>query len=209
MSFVVKKNGLNEFFTLDTVITLDPSWDDSVLYYNGPYPAQGVRYHDYAVCIWPIKDGYARFLGKNGNWGYIHEITLEPFWLDTSVMYAEDSCCGLARIQYADGTYNYLNRSLKCLSKEYFIKASIFKDGYAIVSDDICNDYQIDVNGNVTDRDKERYNEAYEEVLEEKRQIEEEQQNRREKTRYSVYDPESEVMSALSGCGGNPEDFGF
>ena len=201
MCFIVKKNKHNEFFTLDGILEEENSG-----FYNGTIFSQGVHFQEYAICIWPIKDGYARFIGKNGNWGFLHGISLEPFWLDSQVLYAEDFNCGLARIQYVDGTYNYLNNKLQCLNEVNFIKASDFKDGKALVSDCFCDDFQIDVNGEVVEEDKKRHHKGYINFLRDE-WVDENEERKKETRR--VIDPESAVMSALIGMGGNPEDFGF
>lgn len=202
MSFVIKKNKSNEFFLIKSFLSLSPDWDDSEFFDIDNISSDYKTKIDYAICVWPLSDGYARFLGKNGNWGFLHEYTLEPFFLDSDVLYADDFSCGLAKIQFADETFNYLNSRLKLLCEHNFEKASTFVGGYAIVSDSICRNYKIDINGNIAEIDKSRYKIALD-MFKSNNDEEINVINRKS------FDPESRIMNALSGNGPDPEDYGF
>ena len=206
----------------------DNALENSNLYldiYNG-YPTHPKVYHDNVVCIWPFSNGYARVIGKDGRWGYLSQEDNIIRWLvfnikyicdlkgkitgvdlKDSVLYADDFKCERARVQLDDErkSFMYLGLCLDDCFGKTFKEASEFKNGYAIVSDEYCDNYTIDVFGEIIDADKKRYEDCRTEIEE----LEEQKKRMRGRKRFGIYDPESEIMRSLSGHGSDPELFGF
>ena len=160
-----------------------------------------------ALCIWPFSDGYARIIGKNGKWGYISYENNHIKWLDDTVLYADDFNCERARIRLNDSNNSYMFLGLcleDCFNKK-FEKATEFKDGFAIVSDYFCDDYRIDVFGNIAEEDKKRYVVKKQEVIKSTYYP----FRKGDKRRSVTYDYENEIMDSLSGYGADPDVFGF
>lgn len=190
------------------------------------YPSQSKVYHDNAACIWPFYNGYARVIGKDGKWGFLSQEDNEIKWItdnisefcystrisfykdDSIVLYVDDFKCERARVQLNDenNSYMFLGLDLDVCFAKTFNYASEFKDGYAMVSDNYCDNYKIDVFGEIIDADKERYEKCMLRVLEEGKGEFELARSRR---RNGYYDPESVIMRSLSGHGCDPELFGF
>ena len=203
MRYLVKKNKNNEFFTVQDVYTIIPGWKEPDYFGDIDSLFPSLK-HDYAACIWPFVDGYARFIGKNGLWGYIDEKKVETHWLDEDVIYADDFSCGLARIQYVDRSYNYLDSDLKRLSDSNFDEATTFENDCAIVSDKVCKHYQIGSNGLISDKIALEYKKICE--FEELKKKEKKKERTRKHT--GVSDPESRIMDSLSGKS-DSDEFGF
>ena len=171
----------------------------------------GVTKHDDAMCIWPFKNGYARVLGKDGKWGYLSEESNLIHWLAGEVVYAEDFECERARIHLDcfSHIYQYIGLCLDDCFHKTFSDASDFKDGYALVSDQYCINYHIDVFGNVAKEDMERYENCKKEILEDEKKREERLRQKSIDSEYDYSDPETEIMKSLSGHGADPEIHGF
>ena len=169
--------------------------------------------HPSIACIWPFNDGYARVLGKDGKWGYMSEKDLSISWLENDVLYADDFICELARIQFVDKSFNYINKSLSWLSQSNYEDVTPFENDNAIISDSICKHYQIDTKGNVTEKDKKRYKIAleYAEIIKKERGNKGKRHNEDTRThnKCKVSDPETDIMNSLSGHEGYPDAFGF
>jgi hypothetical protein len=214
--FVIKKNNRNEFFTVDGITDLVFLREeegfmelDSVM---DPVLC-GIKKHPSFACIWPFYDGYARVLGKDGRWGYMSDKDLSISWLDNNVLYADDFICGLARVQFVDKSFNYIDRSMSWLSQFNYEDTTPFENGNAIISDKICKHYQIDTKGNITEKDQRRYKIAleYAEILREEEKKKEKNRNQESRTqnKRKVCDPETDIMNSLLGRGGDPDEFGF
>lgn len=215
---VIERNCDGTFFTRGEYNNISDFFYEELT----PYLHLKVSHND-AICIWPFSEGYARVLGKDGRWGYLSQENNKITWininvsyfynlegnktnrinLEGSVLYAEDFKCERARLQLDDDnkSYMYLGLCLDDCFGKTFKKASDFKGGYAVVSDEYCENYTIDVFGEIIDADKKRY----EECKLEKEELEEEI----EKRSFRHYDPETEVMRSLMGYGADPELFGF
>lgn len=158
-------------------------------------------------CIWPFSNGYARALGRNGIWGYISQETNEINWVDGNVKYACDFKCDRARIELNNEKYYFLDLCLNnCFQKE-FLSASDYYNGIALVSDEYCNSYRIDVHGNIIPDDIEKYENSKRQHFESIKQTRELLKKNRRNS--SSYDEESAIMNSLSGYGPDPEVFGF
>lgn len=207
--YTIKKNAQNEFFTIDGITAEIFFREDDFI--EPDSTICGVTKQSTAACIWPFCDSYARVLGKNGNWGYISENDLSIKWLDNKVLYADDFSCGLARIQFVDKSYNFIDEHMRWLSQSNFEYASLFENGIAVVSDTICKHYQIDTKGNVTERDQRRYRIAieYAKILRDEEVRKERKRSESKRINNSIYDPETEIMKSLSGKGADPEFFGY
>lgn len=212
---VIKKNNQNEFFTVEGITDLVFLHQkegflelDSVI-----EPVMcGIKRHPSLACIWPFYDGHARVLGKDGRWGYMSDKDLSISWLDNDVLYADDFSCGLARIQFVDKSYNYIDGNMSWLSQSNYSEATPFENGNAIISDTICKHYQIDTDGNVTEKDQRRYRIAVEYAKisreEERRKERKRDEEKRKQKKNRVYDPETDIMNSISG-NGDPDAFGF
>lgn len=191
------------------------------------YPTHSNVYHEEAACIWPFSDGYARVIGKDGRWGYLSQEDNTIKWLDFnvkpicgfdgkvvgvdmegSVLYADDFKCERARVQLdnENNTYMYVGLCLDDCFGKTFKNASEFENGYAVVSDDYCDNYIINVFGEIVDSDKKRYEECKLNTIEGGNG---EYELARGSKRNGYYDPETEIMNSLSGHGADPELFGF
>ena len=148
-----------------------------------------------AAYVWPPQNGFFRVLCRDGIWAYISAEDSKFNYLPNIVDYAEDFSCGRALIQNGAGYY-FIDLRLEKVTKRYK-KASSYINGIACVSDIICDDYHIDLDGNIISSDLDRYNERKEE-FEERQRLEIEEESRRTWS----YDPESSVMRSLeNGCG--------
>ena len=212
---VIKKNSLNEFFTVEGLTDLILREEEGFFVLDSATESVmcGIKRHPSLACIWPFYDGYARVLGKDGKWGYMCDIDLSISWLDNDVLYADDFSCGLARIQFVNKSYNYIDGNMSWLSQSNYSEATTFENGNAIISDTICKHYQIDTEGNVTEKDQRRYRIAVEYAKisreEEKRKERKRDEEKRKQKKNRVYDPESDIMNSISGNGGDPDAFGF
>ena len=191
--------------------------------YADTYPStQQKVVHNDVACIWPFSDGYARVIGKNGRWGYLSQEDNKIRWIDInisyvydldgnvtgidlsdSVLYADDFKCERARIQLDDEkkSYMYLGLCLENCFEKTFRKASEFNDGFAMVSDEYCDNYTINVFGEIINEDKKRYEEC--------KSVNERKEHTRVGRRIGYYDPETEIMNSLTGHGADPEIYGF
>ena len=160
-----------------------------------------------AVCVWPFCCGYARILRKDGRWGFISMENNSIKLLADNILYANDYCCDRAKVQYTDSnsSFSYIGLSQEDCFNRRFIEASDFVGGYALVSDEYCNNFKIDVWGNVAQSDKLRYEANRKSIIKEKEQS---CHAYRKRTIY-VSDPESEIMDSLSGHGADSELYGF
>lgn len=198
----VKKNSDNVFFTY----TIADKYGNLIIDCGNN---SNCKFFNFAACIWPFHDGYARVLCKNGKWGYISVENNTVQLIDEKVLYADDYSCERARIQMDDSNFRYLGLCLEDCFGRSFTKASTFYNGYALVSDVYCSNYHIDVFGNVTEEDKERYelNKAnYKKNKKEESMLLKKLQHKRNT---STDDWESIVMDSLSGHGYDPEYFGY
>lgn len=192
----VRRNSDNVFFT----------YTIADKYGNLYFDCDNCRLFDFAACIWPFQDGYARILCRNGKWGYISVESNAMQLIDSNVLYADDFSCERARVQIDDLKFKYLGLCLEDCFQKTFTKAGTFHDGYALVSDECCSDYHIDVYGNITVEDKKRYELSKAKYKEDKKKFLEKMQSNR---KASAVDWENTVMNSLSGHGCDPEFFGF
>lgn len=214
--YVVKRNSNMEFFLIyPTILDL---WD-------GDFPdiseleRMNLAYYkiEEVSCVWPFSNGYARALGKDGRWGFISEEDKKVHWLDKEILYAEDFCCERALLQLNTRDYHYipkykyLDLCLNVCNDKLYLEASSYKDGTALVTDEFCQNYHIDVFGNVIEQDVEIYKESKEKELESRKnssKLLNEAIKRRRGIDISI-DYESAIMDSLSGNGADPEIFGF
>lgn len=206
--YIIERNKKGEFFSipLDLMEFMDngclDSYDDS----SASYDVRLDKIND-AACVWPFKCGYARILNKDGRWGYISQEDNKVKWLSDNVLYAYDFCCDRARIQFynMNGAYSFLGLKLEDCFNRRFQNASDFCNGNAIVSDEYYSDFSIDVWGNIIEKDRYRYAAKRNLIIEER---EKHNRNNRKEHR-CIYDPEEDIMNALSGSGVDPEVYGF
>lgn len=205
--YTIERNKKKEFFSipLEVMELLD---NGSLNYYDSSNSIDDrIKKLDDAACVWPFKCGYARILHKDGRWGYVSQENNMVKWLEDKVLYAYDFCCDRARVQYSNmnGSYSFLGLNMEdCFHKRFTI-ANDFVGGIAVVSDEYCDNFQIDVWGNVARSDKYRYEENKRVIIQER----EKSCQIKKKGLPRVYDPESEIMDSLSGQSADPEIFGY
>ncbi len=208
--FFVERNSKGDFFIVNGCISF---LDDYCGYLDNYEDSNsfigGVKKYDNAACIWSFCNGFARIISRDGKWGYISEESKDVMWIGENVLYAEDFSCDRGRIQINDSnkSYKFLGLCLDDCFQKSFRKATNYDNGYATVSDEFCEDYHIDVFGNIVDEDKERYEKAKDMILEDRRKGQEAYY--RSIRKRNSYDPETEIMDSLSGNGVDPELFGF
>lgn len=205
--YTIERNKKREFFSIpiEAMELLD---NESLNYYDSSNSIDDrIKKLDDAACVWPFKCGYARILHKDGRWGYVSQENNMVKWLEDKVLYAYDFCCDRARVQYSNmnGSYSFLGLNMEdCFHKRFTI-ANDFVGGIAVVSDEYCDNFQIDVWGNVARSDKYRYEENKRVIIQER----EKSCQIKKKGLPRVYDPESEIMDSLSGQSADPEIFGY
>ena len=192
MHRVIKKDANNVFYAVDGIINLIPIHFGMDFYSSSGSP-HDQRYED-AACVWPFHEGFARVLGRDGKWGFIDENDLSICWLENIVLYADDFSCGLARVQFVDESFNYLKKDFTWMSQVNYNEASIFVNDLAVVSDSICSNFHIGVNGKITDDDLERYKKA----KNERRTLGDYLKTRKNS---GTLDPETAIMDTLCGSG--------
>lgn len=210
-TLIIKRNSKHIYFTVEiTSAFCDQLKDIDALL--GKCDLSDINYCGAKVfkdvsCIWSFSNGYARALSQNGIWGYISQETNEINWIDENVKYAYDFKCERARVVLNNEKYYFLDLCLnKCFKKE-FLSASDYYNGIALVSDEYCNSYRIDVHGNIIPDDIEKYENSKRQHFDSIKQTRELLKKNRRNS--SSYDEESAIMNSLSGYGPDPEVFGF
>lgn len=210
-TLIIKRNSKHIYFTveitsafcdqLNDIDALLGKCDLSDINYSG------AKVFKDASCIWSFSNGYARALSQNGIWGYISQETNEINWIDENVKYAYDFKCERARVVLNNEKYYFLDLCLNNCFKKEFLSASDYYNGIALVSDEYCNSYRIDVHGNIIPDDIEKYENSKRQHFDSIKQTRELLKKNRRNS--SSYDEESAIMNSLSGYGPDPEVFGF
>ncbi len=161
-----------------------------------------------AEYMWDFSERFARILTKDRRWGYLSDENGNVYMLDSDIIYAHTFHNGLALVETYNSMY-YIDTRLKRAFDQEFVSASDFNHNIATVSNKICNEFRIDVNGNVIKEDIEKYNKAVEEYNKqlETNKVGSNPAHRSDIYDLDTYDAETEVMNALeNGCG---EYFGY
>jgi len=203
--YTIVRNSKKEFFSLPKTSMKLVNLELLEQYVDKKDTLKKISRLEGAACVWPFSCGFARILSKDGKWGYVREEDNLTIWLGDKILYAYDFICERAKVVYAGLKPNcsFIGLTLNNISNKRYYNSSEFNNGYALVSDDYCDDYLIDIWGNVAEKDKIKYNDAKNNKLNNNNYSHNYIRKRR------IYDPESDIMNSLEGFGADPELFGF
>lgn len=170
-----------------------------------PYPYRPGKSKDIPdiICLWSFNEGFARFIDKNGMWGFIKEDDYSRITLPRSILRVYDFSCGRARFETevgSDNKFGYLDYKMNIVIKPQFDSATDFINNTAKVKQDYSlTEYEIDPNNKVSKDDVNKL--ATEKILFDSISgLGNETHQSRPKT--ECYDDEESVMRVLSkGCG--------
>lgn len=170
-----------------------------------PFPYRPGKSKDISniICMWDFNEGFARFINKNGIWGFIREDDFTIITLPESILRVYDFKCGRARFETevdSEYKFGYLDYKMNIIIKPQFCSATDFVNNIAKVKQEYSlTEYEIDPHNKVSKEDayklvKEKM--LFDSISELKMET---YQNRPTK---ECYDDEDSVMKALSkGCG--------
>lgn len=166
------------------------------------------------LCVWDFKEGFARFITKQGRWGFLSEDTNEEMILSPSYYHVEDFSCGRAKVQIKNERCGYIDYRGELVIPAEFRDVTNFDFDCAFVNDAWNRTpFGIDINGNILPEYKETYlkekgelETVLKDYMEENdKQVEKESFERN--LRECPADDEANIMGALAG--GNGDVYGF
>lgn len=161
------------------------------------------------LCVWDFKEGFARFITKQGLWGYLSEDINNELILSSDFYNVEDFSCGRALVQKENKLCGYIDYFGDLIIPAKYRNVTNFNSFKAMVNDAWNKSpFGIDINGNILPEYIEQYEierKEWESILYEfmdgmNKKAEE---KRKQKELYSDFtDDEDNIMRALgNGCG--------